>query len=90
MARKPVITRTIKSTRVCVLAVDTVQESLVDFDLILPRTYKDEQAIIKAIKKLGLLPDHLVVTRVKEVEECEKRYSMPEEKFAELADVIEE
>ena len=89
MARKPVVTRTITSTTAIVLAVDTVNESLVEKTVILPRTYKDEQAIKKAIIDLDLLPKTLVVSKVKEAVESSKRYSMPEERFVEYADVIE-
>ena len=89
MARKPVVTRTITSTTAIVLAVDTVNESLVERTVILPRTYKDEQAIKKAINALNLLPETLVVSKVKEVMESERRYSMPEERFVEHADIIE-
>ena len=89
MARKPVVTRTIISTTAIVLAVDTVNESLVEKTVILPRTYKDEQAIKKAIATLGLLPETLVVSKVKEAMESERRYSMPEGRFIKHADVIE-
>lgn len=89
MARKPVVTRTITSTTATVLAVDTVNESLVEKTVILPRTYKDDQAIKKAIARLNLLPDTLVVSNVKEASESKRRYSMPEERFVEHADIIE-
>ena len=89
MARKPVVTRTITSTTAIVLAVDTVNEGLVEKTVILPRTYKDDQAIKKAIVTFGLLPETLVVSKVKEAMESERRYSMPEERFIEHADVIE-
>ena len=88
MARKPVVTRTITSTTAIVLAVDTVNESLVEKTVILPRTYKDDQAIKKAINSLNLLPETFVVSKVKEFMESEKRYSMPEERFVEYAEVI--
>ena len=89
MARKPVVTRTITSTTAIVLAVDTANESLVEKTVILPRTYKDDQAIKKAIIALDLLPETLVVSKVKEFMESEKRYSMPEERFIEHSDVID-
>ena len=89
MARKPVVTRTITSTTAIVLAVNTVNESLIEKTVILPRTYKDDQAIKKAIIDLDLLPKTLVVSKVKEAVESSKRYSMPEERFVEYADVIE-
>lgn len=89
MARKPVVSRTITSTTATVLAVDTVNESLVEKTVILPRTYKDEQAIKKAIARLNLLPETLVVSKVKEASESKRKYSMPEERFVEHADIIE-
>ena len=89
MARIPVVTRTITSTKAVVLAVDTVNEELVEKTVILPRTYNDETAIKKAIVNLKLLPDTLVVSKVKDTEVSEKRYSMTEEKFIEHADVID-
>ena len=89
MARKPVVTRTITSTTAIVLAVDTVNESLVEKTVILPRIYKDERAIKKAIATLNLLPETFVVSKVKESMESQRRYSMPEERFVEHADIIE-
>lgn len=88
MPRKPVVTRTLTTTKATVLAVDAFNESLVEKTVILPRTYRDAEAIKRAIERLRLLPEPLIVSKVKEFSVETGRYSMPEERFLEHADVI--
>lgn len=46
--RKPQVTRTMKATLVTFKAVDKTNDVMFDFDMLLPRYYKDEKALIKA------------------------------------------
>lgn len=51
MARKPMITRTITSTKVHALCMDLYSRQAVEKELVLPRTYKDDTALLKALSK---------------------------------------
>lgn len=50
MARKPMVTRTIKSTKAIVLCMDVVAEEPCNITVLLPRTYKDDKDLMKAVK----------------------------------------
>lgn len=51
MARKPMITRTITSTKVQALCMDLYNRQAVEKELVLPRTYKDDTTLLKALSK---------------------------------------
>lgn len=51
MARKPMITRTITSTKVQALCMDLYSRQAVEKELVLPRTYKDDTSLLKALSK---------------------------------------
>lgn len=51
MARKPMVTRTIQSTYCSVLCADTEKGEMFNKEIILPRTYKDDKAMLKAACK---------------------------------------
>lgn len=90
MARKPMVTRTLKATRVTVLALDIETAEPFNEDVLLARTYKDENAMLKAVqnifnreatsKKAVHVVDYVIE---------EHRYGMLEEDFIKLADEIE-
>ena len=88
MARVPVVSRTIKSTKVTVMGVDLNSGEVMNKTMILPRTYKDEQKMLKTAKQKGETEDYKIVQVVDSVVE-EKQYVMPEEKFVELANAVE-
>lgn len=50
MARQPMVTRTIKTTNVKALAVDINAQKVTEVTCVLPRTYKDNKAILKALE----------------------------------------
>lgn len=52
MARAPMVTRTIKTTHATLMCVDTETAEVFNKDVILPRTFEDENAILKAAKKV--------------------------------------
>lgn len=53
MARIPSVTRTIQTTDVTVMCVDVTTAEVSNKTLTLPRTFKDEDAMLKAAKKAG-------------------------------------
>lgn len=53
MARTPSVTRTIQTTDITVMCVDVTTAEVSNKTLTLPRTFKDEEAMLKAVKKAG-------------------------------------
>ena len=49
--RKPMVTRTIATTKCTVICLDTEIGEAVHRDVVLPRTYKDEDTMLKEAKK---------------------------------------
>ena len=50
MARKPMVTRTIITTKVNVLCLDITSAESFNKVLTLPRTYKDDMKLLKAVE----------------------------------------
>lgn len=80
MARKPMITRTIKTTVATVLCLDVEKAEPFNYTVELVRTYKDEKNLMKAIREKVDTEDvkavHLVSVDVKEA-----LYGMHEDYF---------
>lgn len=81
------VTRTIKSTLVKFLAVNLEDRSTVEMDVNLAGTYKDSDAIMKALKKV--YDEEVKPVQVLDTEEVEKLYGMSEVEFVAHAMVIE-
>ena len=81
MARQPVITRTITTTKVEMLAVNIDSKSTVTVEVTLPRTYKDDAAMLKMANKRNENQSikYVAVTGTPAVES--KRWGMTEEEF---------
>ena len=86
MARKPMITRTITTTRVQALALNLDTHENETITLILPRTYKDDKALEKALKEE--VPAGLKPVLVLSSEVVETLYGMTEEDFIAAAEVL--
>lgn len=84
MARLPMVTRTITTTKVNVLCLDIEQAQPCNKVVTIPRTYKDEEAILKKVKPL-LETTTLKVVHVVSTETQEELYGMTEQEFVELA-----
>lgn len=85
--RKPMITRTITTTEVTLMVADTEAGEIINQDVTLPRTYKNDEAIIKAARPLVETDTLKVVSVVRsEVSEC--LYGMPEAEFVAHAERI--
>lgn len=87
MARKAMVTRTILSTKVTALCTDIVANEMVEKEITLPQTYKDNNAILKVLEKT-FNTDTLKAVRINKVEVEEKLYGMDEQKFIENAVVL--
>ena len=70
MAKKPMITRTIQTTEATVLCMDIQQGEPFNKDVTLPRTYKDNTAMLKAAAAIidtdEVKAVHIVRSEVKE------------------------
>ena len=87
MARQPQVTRTIQTTEVNVLCLDIDMGEPFNQNVVLPRTYKDEKHMLKAVEKVinsdTVKAVHIVDSTVKET-----LYGMSEQDFITFAKVL--
>lgn len=87
MARVPMVTRTIQTTRANVMCLDIERGEPFNIEVILPRTYADEKSMLKQAEKVinneTVKPVHIVQFKIEET-----RYGMTEQQFIEAAQVI--
>ena len=87
MARAPQVTRTIQTTHCNVLCMDIENREPCNKDVVLPRTYKDEKSLLKAVKKVvetdTLKPVQVVSSMVQET-----LYGMSEQDFIKHATIL--
>lgn len=86
MARVPMVTRTIITTKANVMCLDIEAGEPCNKSVVVPRTYKDDEKLLKKVKEVieteTLKPVHIV-----DKEEIETLYGMPEQEFIEHAEV---
>lgn len=87
MARTPQVTRTIKTTVVDVLCLNIVDGEPFNEQVTLPRTYKDEKAMLKEVEKV-INNDVQKAVHVVGFTVEEKLYGMSEQKFIKTADEL--
>ena len=87
MARVPMVTRTIQTTRAIVMCLDVERGEPFNREVILPRTYKDEKAMLKQAEKV-LNNETEKVVHIVDFKVEETRYGMSEQQFIEVAEVI--
>lgn len=87
MARVPQVTRTIITTKVTVMCLDIDTNTPLTQEYTLPRTYKDEKAILKAVdvanEGTSVKAVHVVSTEV-----VNTLYGMTEAEFIKVAQVL--
>lgn len=86
MARKPMVTRTMKVTKCVVLAVEISTSTVKEIEVSIPRTYKPEK-LLKAVQEFTET-DEMKIVSIKSVEVIEQLYGMSEEKFMEVASIL--
>lgn len=87
MARKPMVTRTLKATKADVLCVNTVGQKTFVTTVTLPRTYKCDEDALRVAR--GMIDDETVkAVRIMSRVESETLYGMSEAKFMKLADIL--
>lgn len=87
MARIPMVTRTIQTTKVNALCLDIVEQKPFEKEYILSGTYKDNKHLMKALETVANDDTHKVV-HVKSTEIVETLYGMTEQEFISYAKVL--
>lgn len=86
MARESVVTRTIETTKATVKVANLTTSTIEDVTVTLPRTYKNDEAIMKAVSKT--LPAHQKPLTVVAAEVNSDIYGMTETDFLKYAKVM--
>ena len=87
MARKPMVTRTLKATKAGVLCVNTDTQTTSIVGVTLPRTYKCDEDALKVARDM-IDTETVKAVRIMSRVESETLYGMSEAKFMELADIL--
>ena len=88
MARKPMVTRTIVTTKVNVLCLDIKSAEPFNEVITLPRTYKDEKKLLKKVEEV-LNTDDVKAVHIVDKKEVETLYGMTEQDFLINATVLD-
>ena len=88
MARKPMVTRTITTTKVNVLCLDVVSAEPFNKEVILPRTYKDEKKLLKKVEEV-VNTDKIKAVHIVDKSEVETLYGMTEQNFIDNATILD-
>ena len=89
MARIPMVTRTITATKVNVMCLEVQKGEPCNISVIVPRTYKDDDKLLKVVKPLIELENPEVkAVYVVDKEEIETLYGMTEGEFMRCARVL--
>lgn len=87
MARVPMVTRTIVTTKATVMCLNVQTGEPFNEVAILPRTYKDNEALLKKVKPL-IDNDSVKAVHIVNSEEIETLYGMTEQEFIQYAKVL--
>lgn len=88
MARKPMVTRTIVTTKVNVLCLDINKAEPFNKVVTLPRTYNDEKKLLKKVEEV-VNTDDVKAVHVVDKEEVETLYGMTEQDFITNATILD-
>lgn len=88
MARTPMITRTITITKVNVMCLDIEKCEPFNKEVILPRQYKDDKKLFKAVET-AINDGNIKAVHIVDKTECEKMYGMYETVFISAADELD-
>lgn len=88
MPRLRQVTRTIVTTKVNALCLDTQKCEPLNEVITVSGTFSDEDALLLAVKR-AVDTDTLKAVQIVEKEELTNLYAMPEEEFIKLAKIVE-
>lgn len=89
MARVPMVTRTITTTKAIVMCVDVEAGEPFNKEVTVPRTYKDSESLLKTVKPI-IETESIKAVHIVDKTEIETLYGMPEQEFIEHAVVLPE
>ena len=89
MARVPMVTRTITTTKANVMCVDVEAGEPFNKEVTVPRTYKDNESLLKTVKPL-IETEMVKAVHIVDKTEIETLYGMTEQDFIEHAEVLPE
>lgn len=87
MARVPMVTRTIITTKANVMCLDVQSGEPCNHEVTVPRTYKDDEALMKRVKPI-IETETLKAVHIVGKEEIETLYGMTEQEFISCAKVM--
>lgn len=87
MARVPMVTRTVTTTTVNAMCVDTTKGEVCNRTTTLPRTYNDDAKLLKKVKE-QLETAELKVVQIVDKTENETLYGMSEQDFINSAKIL--
>lgn len=87
MARIPMVTRTIITTKVTVLCLDIQSGEPCNKTITVPRTYKDDPSLMKVVRPM-IETEALKAVHVVDKQEIETLYGMTEQEFIEKATLL--
>lgn len=87
MARVPMVTRTITTTKAIVMCVDVEAGEPFNKEVTLPRTYKDNESLLKTVKPI-IETETIKAVHIVDKAEIETLYGMAEQEFIEHAIVL--
>lgn len=88
MARKPMVTRTIITTKVTAMCVDITNGETSTATFVLPRIYTDEKKLLKVAKET-FETETTKVVHIVDKEEIETLYGMTEQEFIANSKVLD-
>lgn len=89
MARKPMVTRTITTTKANVLCMDIQTAEPFNKVVTLPRTYKDDKTLMKKVQEVVETDTTIKAVYIVDKEEVETLYGMTEQEFIQNAVILD-
>lgn len=89
MARVPMVTRTITTTKANVMCVDVEAGEPFNKEVTVPRTYKDNDSLLKKVKPI-IETETVKAVHIVDKTEIGTLYGMTEQDFIEHAEVLPE
>lgn len=89
MARVPMVTRTITTTKAIVMCLDVEAGEPFNKEVTVPRTYKDSESLLKTVKPI-IETETIKAVHIVGKTEIETLYGMTEQEFIEHAKVLPE
>lgn len=87
MARVPMVTRTITTTKAIVMCVDVEAGEPFNKEVTVPRAYKDNESLLKTVKPI-IETETIKAVHIVDKAEIETLYGMAEQEFIEHAIVL--